>query len=316
MKYTEFMKELVQKVQDYLEDGEKAELCSTPKNNGIVLEGLTITREGVHASPVIYLKDYYKDYQKNEDIDSCALHILDSYKNACESPAMNFPGILDWNGIKDKVRIMLVNYEMNKDSLRGYPHEKFLDLAATYYLILSVTGEGNATVRVTNSLLSNWGIAEEELKSTAYENMMKYDYPVIESMDDIMVKMMRRNFEKAFIDGEYDIDSIIEGMISGMVKGYSCNMYVMTNQTKSRGAGNLLCREALQGFADRIGNGFYILPSSIHELIFVPYEENSSVEQLKMMVGEVNHSEVAKDEVLSDKVYFYDRDKKEVEIAA
>jgi hypothetical protein len=316
MEYTEFMKELAQKVQDYLEDEEKAELCSTLKNNGIVLEGLTITREGVQACPVIYLKDYYRDYQKDKDLDSCALHIIDSYKKACESPVMNFPGILHWGDIKNKLRIMLVNYEMNEDSLSGYPYEKFLDLAITYYLILSVTGEGSASVRVTNSLLSSWRITEEELKDTAYENMMKYDYPVIESMDDIMMKMMRRNFEKEFIDDEYDIDAIIEGMISGMVKGYSCNMYVMTNQTRTKGAGSLLCREALQGFAERIGNGFYILPSSLHELILVPYEEDCSVKKLKQMVGEVNHSEVAEDEVLSDKVYYYDRDRKEVKIAA
>lgn len=50
-----------------------------------------------------------------------------------------------------------------------------------------------------------------------------------------------------------------------------------------------------------------ILPSSIHEVLLVVYEEELCMEELKEMVRHVNQTEVAKEEILSDNVYIYSR---------
>ena len=65
MNYEEFKKALIQKVTEGA--GEDAEITvhRVPKNNGVVLDGLTIMKKGRNIAPTIYLDSYYeKDYMK------------------------------------------------------------------------------------------------------------------------------------------------------------------------------------------------------------------------------------------------------------
>lgn len=84
-------------------------------------------------------------------------------------------------------------------------------------------------------------------------------------------------------------------------------MYIATNYDKLNGASVLLYPNLLRDFAERIGSDFYILPSSVHELIFLPDMLGMDIGDMKTMVRDINGSEVAEDEILSDSVYFYSR---------
>lgn len=52
----------------------------------------------------------------------------------------------------------------------------------------------------------------------------------------------------------------------------------------------------------------YILPSSIHEVILIPAYDHDSYDELTSMVKEVNSTQLSKEEILSDHVYFYSRE--------
>lgn len=66
---------------------------------------------------------------------------------------------------------------------------------------------------------------------------------------------------------------------------------------------------------DAVEHGdFYILPSSIHELLAVPVS-TAEIEELRQMVKEVNDNEVAPEEILGYEVYRYNRETGEVEVA-
>ena len=82
-------------------------------------------------------------------------------------------------------------------------------------------------------------------------------------------------------------------------------MYVASNVQKMLGAGVVLYDGLLKTFAENIDNNFYILPSSTHEVLFVPDFMGIEVEYLKQMVQEVNATEVSEQEFLSDNVYYY-----------
>ena len=92
-------------------------------------------------------------------------------------------------------------------------------------------------------------------------------------------------------------------------------MYVASNSDRVNGSAVILYPGLLKDFADRIGKPFFILPSSIHECLFVPADERISADVLRQMVHEVNEAEVAPDEVLSDSVYYYDPETDIFEIA-
>lgn len=68
----------------------------------------------------------------------------------------------------------------------------------------------------------------------------------------------------------------------------------------------------LRGFAEQIQDDFYILPSSIHELMLVPKAGNEDWEGLRQMVREINDSVIDETEVLSGEVYYYSRKENEV----
>ena len=63
----------------------------------------------------------------------------------------------------------------------------------------------------------------------------------------------------------------------------------------------------LKEMADRIGGDFFIIPSSVHEVILLPDTDKGLNEALKQLIWEVNRTKVAPEEVLSDALYRYDR---------
>ena len=57
---------------------------------------------------------------------------------------------------------------------------------------------------------------------------------------------------------------------------------------------------------------FYILPSSIHEVILVPASAGISVAEMEKMVCEINETQVPEEEILGSHVYRYSRKNKTI----
>ena len=83
-------------------------------------------------------------------------------------------------------------------------------------------------------------------------------------------------------------------------------MYVATVPDKISGAGVIAYQEFMDQAAEKLGGDFYILPSSIHEILLVKDDGNVDFKDLKAMVEEVNATQVAPEEKLTDSVYHYD----------
>jgi len=64
--------------------------------------------------------------------------------------------------------------------------------------------------------------------------------------------------------------------------------------------------QACDKAAERAGGDFYILPSSIHEVLIVPDNGMMDLAALENMVREVNATTVDPSEKLTDNVYHYD----------
>ena len=83
------------------------------------------------------------------------------------------------------------------------------------------------------------------------------------------------------------------------------SMTVLTTRDQVNGAGVLFCDAVLQKIWQKLGN-YYLLPSSVHELIVVPVSEGIDRSELTEMVRTINATEVAPEDRLSDQVYLYD----------
>ena len=83
-------------------------------------------------------------------------------------------------------------------------------------------------------------------------------------------------------------------------------MYVLSNKERDHGAGALLNQKALDIIAENLGD-FYVLPSSIHEVIVIAKESHEHIprNELDEMVREINHTQVAMEERLANESFLY-----------
>ena len=89
------------------------------------------------------------------------------------------------------------------------------------------------------------------------------------------------------------------------MQGEQCPMWVVSNESRVDGAVAIASQETLKAAHEKLGEDFYVLPSSRHEILLVPQSVVSDVEDLKKMVKEVNATEVSKIDKLSDNVYHF-----------
>ena len=92
-------------------------------------------------------------------------------------------------------------------------------------------------------------------------------------------------------------------------------LYVLSNTSGLHGACVMLYPNVLKKLADRLDRDLVILPSSIHEVLLLPYDENVVFDELADMVAAINHSDVPVEDRLSDHVYFYSRAADEIILA-
>ena len=89
-------------------------------------------------------------------------------------------------------------------------------------------------------------------------------------------------------------------------------MYVLSNRARSNGAACMIYPYVLRMMGDILEEDFYILPSSIHEVILVPASAGISVAEMEKMVCEINETQVPEEEILGSHVYRYSRKNKTI----
>ncbi len=92
-------------------------------------------------------------------------------------------------------------------------------------------------------------------------------------------------------------------------------MYVLSNSSGLNGAGCLLYEGILKDFASCIGSDLIILPSSIHEVLIIPYSKDISFDELAETVFSINQEEVPEEDRLSNHIYFYSGSSDKLSIA-
>lgn len=191
--------------------------------------------------------------------------------------------------------MQVVASDTNADVLATAPHVDMEDMAVVYRLILDegpTSDDGRATVLVTNNLLDQFGITAEQLHVDAMQNAPELKPAVIQGMTEIMVEMMGK--EQAMMMGIPEMDPADE------------MMFVASTPDKIQGAGVIAYHDFMDQAAEKLGGDFFILPSSIHEILLVKDDGQTNADTLRDMVQEVNATQVSPEEKLTDNVYHYD----------
>ncbi len=137
---------------------------------------------------------------------------------------------------------------------------------------------------ISNTHLGIWDVDVEEIHKRAKENtkaLLPYQF-----------KTMSRTMSE---------------MIGQAIEIYEDLLYILTNKTMSYGAATMLYPGCLEAIGEELKENYYIIPSSVNELIMVREGDAPDEEDLSAMVREVNETQVPDEEVLSDHIYYFDR---------
>ena len=259
-------------------------------------DAFTIKHTGSDVGLNISVTEGYRAYATDEaDINTIANAMVNRTVEALLNAPVISEGINDiqnYDVMKNKLVMEVVSAETNAELLATVPHKDIEDMAVVYrFDVKDIVGEG-ATVNVTNKMLDNYGITPEQLHADAVKNAPEIRPIVIQGMAEVLAKQM----------GVEDME-----MLGLNIPPEHEQIFVASVPDNIHGAGILAYEDFMDKASERVGNqSFFILPSSIHELLIVPDNGMMDLHSLEQMVREVNATTVDPSEKLTDNVYHYD----------
>ena len=256
------------------------ELNSAVKNNDTVREGLMLRTESDSMAPCLYLDDLYALYEDDTGLDELITDVKLFFESTVETlymPSVNemTDFMNDWERVEPLVECKLVNSNANSRGLAGTPYRRMGEFAISYQVRVGDGDSGYYATQIRDEMLEIWGINREELYEAAMRNMRLPANFVLKSMEDM---------EDA--------------------KG---PVFILTTKKHIYGATAIISDEVRQSVGKYMGGDYYILPSSIHELIVMPKDYAADLWALEQTVRDVNRGPyVPEEEFLSDNVYEYD----------
>lgn len=278
--------------------GEGCEVIVRPitKLNGVVWHGMSIKGEGKRVVPTVYLEDFFEEYNRGMTLSTVTDRIYEILLSGNDVEDVNVDFFSDYKQVKNRLGIKLVNAAANSELLKDVPHKRFLDLAIVCYVAVRDQTIGSGSILVHNNHIMMWGISEREVIFDAIENVSRIEPGKLIKITDMLKEML---------DDNSDTDSIMEDMINER----QCSLFVLTNESRSFGASVLIYKGMLESIARSIESDYYVIPSSIHEVLVIPADNVTDYETLNRMVQEVNNTQLTPMEILSDHVYLYSRDR-------
>lgn len=289
MQYQNFITVVKEEVEKRTGANYKVRVSDVMKNNGVVLNGLTVMGEDCNISPTIYLNAFYEAYEGGRmTIGNVVDEVMDTYERNKLNQSVDMEYFLKYDNVKGKLIYKLINIDKNQDLLQDVPHVKVHDLAVVFQCLVAEEAMGNATILIHNAHLKLWEIRKERLYQDAIANAPYLQPCEIIAMGEVIRELLEAEEELPIEEG-------------------GTPMYVLSNKARLFGAACILYPDVLKNFADKLDSDLYILPSSVHEVILLPVGEVEHVESLRQMVCDINETQLAREEVLSNNVYFYNR---------
>lgn len=294
MNNEEFKNKFVEALKENLsERGNDVDVkVSTVEKMNQSYEAITITPEGSNIGINMNLEVFSEAYESGVPFDEIVEQVTNKVEaHLADMPTFDVQTLTDYEQMKDKLAMEVVATDRNADLLAKVPHQEMEDMAVVYRFVMESDESGRASILVSNDLLDKMGVTPEQLHADALENAPELRPAVIKGMSEVMMDMMGEDAHEMFGIDEFPQDEM---------------MYVATVPDKISGAGVIAYQEFMDQAAEKLGGDFYILPSSIHEVLLVKDDGAVNFNDLKSMVEDVNATQVAPEEKLTDSVYHYD----------
>ena len=225
--------------------------------------------------------------QTRKEIDDFVSGIIMQEKmenNTNKTTAHGIASDEQYSRLMDQLRIMLIPTASHSDLLKKAVHREIEDLSMIVQAMIPQKDGTAKRVLVTADALDAMDIDKEKFLQDAISASEK-NYPA----------------------GMAPLSAVLGN-------GMGDPVYVASMADMINGAGVILYPNFMEKAAQELGGDFYVLPSSVHEVLFLRDDDAISLEELKGIVHSVNQTEVSDEDFLSDNVYHYDATERKLEI--
>lgn len=241
--------------------------------NGVKMFGISIIDSDRYMIPVFYAEDIImKAEQTGATVKDIVNEMLQIHNDAVrESEELNKP--LYFNREEFLKRIYVgVQKESTEDIIKSKTEFDGIEK----YLFLRIEGLNGliGSAKIYKRMLENADVEESEAWKIAEENVRK---------ETQLVEILA---PPTMLEDENE-------------------MFIISNKLYYRGASAVLDKKVMKAFSEMVGTKkIMVLPSSIHEMILLPYHESEyDVEICSEIVKITNENEVEPTEQLADRAY-------------
>lgn len=251
------------------------------KNNNTKKYAISIRKRNEQVAPILYIDSILEDIElfKSSLLDRTK-QILSAYQSAITEVSTLAVPDLNKSYVLKHVYYQLIHAGSNEDLIRTVPHKRFLDLAVVFRVSVGKSDGMSHTFILSKEMTEKANLTLEELDTAAGKNTKERGFSHAPLSEILHIYMPEKE-----------------------------QPYVLTNPENTYGANILLFPEELAKTADVFEEDFYLIPSSIHELMAYPVssiEKEYLLETLRS--ANANPTVVKKEEVLGYRIYRYNRE--------
>ena len=309
MKKEHFVDMVKSSILDYLPDDYQdseiliREVVKVPAGK---LTGLSVKKKDREVSSVIYLEPYLEKIDRDGIPGSIVLREIASaivHAGLAEDEAQEAAEkVRDYDWVSEHLVIQMFDRELVESTGDVIIYD-FGPLSGMIRVML----DEDCSVIATNALLNGaWHVTKEKLLEDARKSIARMPKGLWDVQDILMHHAGNtdyRNLQDTNLlsHPEMEAERALYVLMADM-NGYSA--YLISDM------------DTLSRVADRIGGSYFLLPSSIHELMVCPDTGDFDAMSLKQMVVEINATQVSASEKLSDKVFYFSRESGQLSVCA
>ena len=268
--------------------------------------GLCVRKKDRVVSAVLYLEPYYEKVEEDGIPLGCVLQeIADGIIQAGlgEEQALKVADrVRDYDWVSEHLVIQM----FDRDEVQETEDVIIYDFGILSGMVRVMLSDGCSVIATHALLDGEWHVTKERLLEDARKDLALETKGLWDVQSVLMHHTGRADYgnlqeTNLLTHPDLEADSGLYVLMTNM-GGYAAHL-AMDNETLSR-------------VADRIGGSYFLLPSSIHELMVCPDNGAINPQELKQMVVEINATQVSAAEKLSDKVFYFSQESGKLSVCA
>ena len=201
--------------------------------------------------------------------------------------------------IRENLRLRVMDIRSSGDELENAVwQDAGCGYALVAYLELPENLAGGGVVNIPKDFAEACGLDTDQIFADAMESAGAMSGPRLTPLEAMLFGGQQEN------------------LLEGGTLSKDTKLLVLTTENGILGASALFYPEMMEKVAEAVGGSYYVLPSSVHEVLIMPEGGEMSPMEMANMVREINEAEVSPKERLGNRVLHYRGDLQQLRVAA